>query len=284
MRIRLTDQSIWQCTPGMGALPLRGAGVRELGLPLPPERMPATRGGYLLKRWRYVGVFSAELMLCVARARVGPIRQRWWAIAWPDGSMREGAGEVELAPGEVRVSDRGIRLALQLDEAGGIEVASPSGRQYIWTRKQGGVPARGSAVVDGRELAIDAEAIVDESAGYHQRTTRWRWSAGVGRGEDGERVAWNLVSGVHDAPEASERTVWIDGEAREVGPVGFADDLSAVDRLRFSEWSRREANSNLLLLFRNRYVQPFGTFSGELPAGPRLAQGYGVMEEHDVRW
>ena len=164
-----------------------------------------------------------------------------------------------------------------------MEVASPSGRQYIWTRKQGGVAARGTAVVDGREIAIDAEAVVDESAGYHERRTWWRWSAGVGRGESGERVAWNLVTGVHDAPEASERTVWVDGAPREVGPVEFADDLSAVGDLRFSEWSRREANTNLLL-FRNRYVQPFGVFSGELPGGPRLAEGYGVMEEHDVRW
>ena len=267
----------------MGALPLRGAAVRELDLALPPGRMPAWRGGHMLKRWRYVGVFSPDLMLCVGRARVGPVPQRWWAIAWPDGSLREGAGDVELTPGSVRVADRGVRLALELDEADGVEVVSPSGRQYIWTRKQGGVPARGTAVLDGREIAIDAEAIVDESAGYHERRTWWRWSAGVGRGEGGERLAWNLVTGVHDAPEASERTVWVDGEQREAGPVEFADDLSRVGDLRFSEWSRREANTNLLL-FRNRYVQPFGTFSGQLPGGPRLAEGYGVMEEHDVRW
>ena len=30
--------------------------------------------------------------------------------------------------------------------------------------------------------------------------------------------------------------------------------------------------------------QPFGTFAGALPGGIELAQGYGVMEEHDVRW
>ena len=35
---------------------------------------------------------------------------------------------------------------------------------------------------------------------------------------------------------------------------------------------------------RSRYRQPFGTFSGVLPNGVRLAEGYGVMEDHDVRW
>ena len=267
----------------MGALPLRGGAVRELDLPLPPRRMPTFRGARALKRWRYVGVFSRDLMLCVGDARVGPIRQRWWALGWPDGSLREGSGGVALEPGSARVSEGDVRLALDLEESPGVEVASPSGRQYIWTRKQGGVPARGSALVDGSEVAIDAEAIVDESAGYHERRTWWRWSAGVGRAETGERVAWNLVTGVHDAPEASERTVWVDGVPREVGPVQFADDLSRVAGMTFSEWSRRQANTNLLL-FRNRYVQPFGVFSGELPGGPRLAEGYGVMEEHDVRW
>ena len=38
----------------------------------------------------------------------------------------------------------------------------------------------------------------------------------------GARVAWNLVDGVHDAPVASERTVWVDGEPREVPPLAFA--------------------------------------------------------------
>ena len=35
---------------------------------------------------------------------------------------------------------------------------------------------------------------------------------------------------------------------------------------------------------RSRYRQPFGTFEGELPGGLTLAEGYGVMEEHDVYW
>ena len=120
---------------------------------------------------------------------------------------------------------------------------------------------------------------IDESAGYHARRTAWRWSAGVGRSGDGRAVAWNLVDGVHDAPEASERTVWIDGEPHEVEPQPFAADLSRVGDLAFERWSAREHSMSLGLV-RSRYVQPFGKFSGRCPpesatvrGGPRRAPG-----------
>ncbi len=37
------------------------------------------------------------------------------------------------------------------------------------------------------------------------------------------------------------------------------------------------------MLIRSRYRQPFGTFSGAI-GGVELADGYGVMEDHDVCW
>jgi len=45
----------------------------------------------------------------------------------------------------------------------------------------------------------------------------------------------------------------------------------------------RERRENLILL-RSDYRQPFGTFSGRLPAGPELAYAYGVMESHEAWW
>ena len=80
-------------------------------------------------------------------------------------------------------------------------------------------------------------------------------------------MAWNLVDGVHDAPHASERTVWVAGEPREAEPAAFAADLSAVGELRFDEWAAREDHTNRLLM-RSDYRQPFGSFSGGCPAGP----------------
>ncbi len=243
--------------------------------------MAPLRAGRPLKRWRYVGVYRPELMLCVGEAHVVGIRQRWWAIALPDGTLLEGRRGVRLRPGRVQAGDV---IDLELDEGAGVEVVSPHGRSWVWTRKQGGVPVRGQVRVNGRTYALEgSDGFVDDSAGYHARHTAWRWSAGVGRAEDGRPVAWNLVDGVHDVDAASERTVWLDGEAQEVPPQEFAADLSRVGELDFREWAAREAQVNLGIM-RNRYRQPFGEFSGRLPGGLRLAEGYGVMEEHDVLW
>jgi hypothetical protein len=243
--------------------------------------MAPMRSGRPLKRWRYLGVYRPEFMLCVGDARVAGVPQRWWAVALPGGTLVEGGRGVELRPGRARV--RGV-LELQFDEGDGVEVASPHGRSYIWTRKQAPVHVSGRVTVAGRSFDVEGDdGFLDESAGYHARQTAWRWSAGVGRTNDGRRVAWNLVDGVHDSPSSSERTVWVDSEPREVPHQEFAEDLSAVGGLRFREWSARESSVNLLVM-RNSYRQPFGEFSGELPCGLRLAEGYGVMEEHDVRW
>jgi Protein of unknown function (DUF2804) len=254
--------------------------------------MPLMRRGRPLKRWRYVGVYGPEVMLCVGAARVGVVPQSWWAIAEPGRELRErtviGRGGVRLEPGRVSVRSGDVHVELSLDEGDGVEVASTSGLDgWIWTRKQANVPARGHVEVGGRRYE-PSQAFVDESAGYHERHTVWRWSAGHGVSEAGEPVGWNLVTGVHDAASASERTVWVGGEPREVGPVDFARDLSRVSfaeggALEFEECAARESNMNLGLL-RSRYRQPFGEFRGELPGGVRLASGHGVMEEHDTWW
>jgi hypothetical protein len=289
----------------MAQLPIRGAAVRELGLALPPESMPRWRAGRPLKRWRYVGVYTPELMLCVGEAWIGPVPQRWWAVALPGGGLRErttfGAGGVAIdspwsdaedgSPSRLRVEARGVRIDLALEESPGVEVVSRVNERgaYIWTRKQACVPVRGTVELDGARHAIDGDAgFVDDSAGYHARHTTWRWSAGIGTAVDGRPLGWNLVTGLHDAVTASERTLWVAGEPIETGPARFADDLSSIEidgggELRFDEWSRREHSTNALVM-RSRYRQPFGTFSGALPGGLQLAEGCGVMEDHDVHW
>jgi Domain of unknown function (DUF2804), C-terminal len=253
----------------MPALPMRGPAVREAGVALPPDRMRLMRGGRPLKRWRYTAVYGPELMLCVGDARIGGLPQRWWALALPDGRLFEGSR---------------LDGSLVFDEGPGVEVLSPHGRSYIWTRKQAGVQVTGSVRAGGLSFEISGPlGFVDESAGYHARHTSWRWSAGIGRLRDGRAVAWNLVDGVHDAPTSSERTVWVEGEPREVPAVEFAPDLSAVGDLSFTEWCAREDHTNLLVM-RSDYRQPFGSFAGSLPGGLELDSGYGVMEWHDVRW
>lgn len=271
--------------------------ARVEALALPPAPMPARRGRRPLKQWRYVGVYGPELMLCVGAARVGPGRQSFWAV-WDRASgrlherTRLRRGGVRLGmdePGRVVVADRGVEIELALDEHDGVETICPNGREYAWTRKQGGVRARGTVTIDGVARELDALAVVDDSAGYHARRTAWRWCAGVGRVEDGRSVAWNLVAGINDPPRDSERTLWLDGRPIEVGPAAyFAEDLSGVATddgvaLSFAAEAVRERRENLLLV-RSRYRQPFGTFGGLLPFDLALAEGWGVMEQHRARW
>jgi Domain of unknown function (DUF2804), C-terminal len=257
-------------------------------LALPPRRMPARDGLRPLKKWRYVGVYGSDLMICVATVRIGPARQAFWAV-WDRAAQRLyertvlGRGAVTLGFGHARVLDRGLQLELSFEEGNGIETVCTSGSSYAWTRKQAGIRCRGRVALDGEPRLIDARAVIDDTAAYYQRRTSWRWSAGVGLATDGRELAWNLVSGVNDPPSNSERTIWIDGVAREPPPASFDPDLRSVDALRFQPEAVREHRENLLLV-RSSYRQPFGTFSGELPGGVALAEGYGVMEDHDVWW
>jgi hypothetical protein len=270
------------------SLPARGPAVRELGLPLPPARMPRWQGLRPLKRWRYVGMFGPELQLCVGDARIGPAPVRWWAIAEPGQPLREGRRGIELGPESVRVRDGDVAIEIDVEESEAVETVTAYGRSFAWTAKQADLPAHGSVRIRGRTIEVDSRAVVDVSAGYHARHTAWKWSAGVGTLSDGRSIGWNLVTGIHDSPRSSERTIWLNDEATEVEPVAFAEDLSSIrfgsgEELRFDEWTAREDRTNLLLM-RNYYRQPFGTFAGELPGGLRLREGYGVMEEHEVWW
>jgi hypothetical protein len=269
--------------------------------------MPMFRGLRPLKRWRYVGIFSEELMACAALVRIGPARQSFWAVHLAGETVsRERtrllprSGEVALIHGHahqarggglgrVRVDDRGLLLDLTLEEQDGIEALCPHGRYEVWTRKQAGVRARGTLALDGGEpREIDALAVIDDTAGHHARQTEWRWSAGVGQREDGVAVAWNLVSGVNDPATGSERAVWVAGEPHEVPPVSFAADLSSIrsadgSELRFRAEAERSRRDNLLIVSSD-YRAPFGSFSGTLPGGVPLAGGRGVVEYHRARW
>jgi hypothetical protein len=245
-------------------------------VPLPPDRMPLARGRRPLKRWTYVGAYGPELMVCAVSARIGVLPVAWWAV-WDRAAGRLTQGHHSVRIDGARVAVPG-RLELEVSGGATVEVVSPHGREYVWTRKR-------AATVRGRagDRSVELPGIVDETAGYHARHTAWRWSAGVGVAASGAPVAWNLVAGIHDAPEASERTVWIAGEPREVPPQAFAHDLSSVGGLCFTREAVRAARENLLLV-RSDYEQPFGTFAGELPEAGPLREGWGVMERHEVSW
>jgi hypothetical protein len=238
-----------------------------------------------LKRWRYLGLYGEDMMLCAADVRIAGLPQAFWAT-WDRRDLRE---QTVFRPRGVVLGDDAARfgpaeLALRPD-GDAMTVTSRHGDSYIWTRKQ---PVRATGTVDGR--AVQLRGLIDDSAGYHARRTEWRWCAGVGETSDGTPLAFNVVAGVHDAAVGSERTLWVDGAARELPPATFADDLGAVRfagdddaALIFGEEARR-ARADDFKLVASDYVQPFGTFSGTLPGGVPVARGWGVMERHAVRW
>jgi hypothetical protein len=283
------------------------AGRDALSLPWRPVRLAPLRGARLLKRWRYVGVFCEQLMACAASVQIGPARHTFWSLHLRDGSglsdangLRErthtlrGRAAVQLSEGALRVHDAGVSLELRLQEAAPIRASCLHEGGNVWTRKQAGVAAHGTLVLDGgAPRAIEALAVIDDTAGYHARHTEWWWSAGVGTSMEGSALAWNLVSGVNDPEVGSERAVWVDGDPEECAPVRFSEDLREIAGqdgalLRFSAEAERARSENLLIV-KSQYRAPFGTFTGILPAtagrGPfELASGLGVVEHHRARW
>jgi hypothetical protein len=273
----------------VSSLPSLPARDRPTGLPVPPARMALIRDRRPLKRWRYLGLYGEDMMLCAADVRIAGLPQAFWAT-WDRRELRE---KTVFRPGGVVLGDGVARFGpateLRLRADGdAMTVTSRHGDSYIWTRKQ---PVHAHGTVDGRP--VELRGLIDDSAGYHARRTDWRWCAGVGEAGDGAPLAFNIVTGVHDAAVGSERTLWVDGAARELPPATFADDLGAVrfdtgadgapEVLAFHEEARRARRDDFKIMASD-YVQPFGTFSGTLPGGVRVARGWGVMERHSVRW
>lgn len=301
-------------------LPWRGPGPDRPDLALPPDKVKLRRSGIWRKQWRYIGVFSDELLLCAARVQVGPVGQTFWAV-WDRESQRmiertkllgpiargevwteldqEGAGRIDWAPAEgdsrVRIEapaaagEEQVRAFLHL----GAGTASPwvesvcptEDGLYTWTRKRVS-PVACDVRIGSRRIRLEARAVEDESCGYHERHTVWDWSAGIGRSTDGRELGWNLVRGINDPATGSERAIWIDGEPTEPAPVVF-EGLDALTfdgaRLEFSAICERSKQEKRPFI-EYSYRQPFGTFTGTLPGGIELEHGIGVIEHHDARW
>lgn len=258
-----------------------------------PASLPLFDHGQLRKRWRYVAVLAEELMLCAARAEVGLTTQCFWVL-WDRESRRQwahtnplpGSREVLFDGQRLEVDGPGLRASLELGEVAPIDATCPSGKSLAWTRKRAGMPVEGTVEIPGRRIDVSGRGIDDESAGHHQRRTHWRWSAGVGESVEGRNLAWNLVEGINDPAQGSERAIWVDGDASEPPPVTFRglDGIALGDAgsLDFAAESDHARDDNYLLV-RSRYRHRFGTFAGTL-GGLTLAAGLGVMEKHDALW
>ena len=252
------------------------------------------RGWRLRKQWRYVGIWSPSVLICAAQVRVGPLAQEFWGV-WERASgvltehSRLWSGRVHVEGDQVRVADRGTTIEVRLEESAGsaFEVVTPIGRAWTWTRKAV-ARAYGTVTIGGREIAVDGMAMIDDNDGYHPRLTHWWWSGGSGRLTDGRGALWSTIVGLNDTLPHIENTLWVEGLAQPTGLVTIARDLGSITfddghQLRFAQESERATKIDFFIL-RSAYRQPFGTFSGTLPGGLELAEGYGVMEDHRALW
>ena len=290
---RLTDQSIWSVLRrDAGPFPRAAPRCAALGLPLPPARMPPLRRGRPLKRWRYVGVYRPDAD-AVRRRRAR--RRRAAALVGRGAAGRRAARADDARPGRRRCSSRAragrergaSRSSSRSRSRRRVEVVSPHGRSWIWTAKQRRRAVRGRVEPRARELRARRRRRLHRRVGRLSRAPHR--VALVGRRRPRRRRApggWNLVDGVHDAADG-ERADGVDRRRAARGGAARRSraDLSRRRRARASASGRRARSAR----DRGYCAQPLPAAvrrvrAASCPGGIRLAEGYGVMEEHEVRW
>lgn len=173
-----------------------------------------------------------------------------------------------------------------------------------YTHKAAGLPASGSLRLGRRAIELDqALATLDWTRSLARRHTRWKWASFAGRSSDGRAIGLNLSSDVYDEPAgvSHENALFVDGVTHSLGGVEFVlpeDPETGAWRIRSREGSELELEFQPLgarkqkldlLLLRSDFVQPYGTFRGEIRprslAGPvRVDGAFGVVENHDALW
>lgn len=127
----------------------------------------------------------------------------------------------------------------------------------------------GRVVVEDGRVRIDLR--IDEDAGDAVETVT----------PYGPAHAWTLKR----AAVPVRGTVELDGRRLVLAPdlTGVRSAGRAEVDLAFVPEATRRRRQNLVLV-RSSYEQPFGTFTGTLPGGARLVEGFGVMERHVAVW
>ena len=274
--------------------PYRGDGNnRPTGIPLPPQHLSLFRSGQLRKSWHYVSFWSRGLSFCAAHVKVGPLQQEYWGV-WDRsaGQFRQAAhvfgSHVQLQPRRVQVVEADVHVDVAFENCKSFEVYRPAARAYIWSHKDYSSEAHGTVRYGSVTREVTGVMFVDVNAGYHERHTQWRWAAGAGLDQHGRLIAFNAINGLFDTPTNSERTIWVEDLAKEVGTNTFSADLSTVafaegGTLTFQPEQLIEQHDNYLVI-RSDYFHWFGTYSGTLPGGIELKEAYGVCERHDAVW
>ncbi len=291
--------------------------------PQPPGKVPLRRNGNWRKRWRYLGAYlrrgDAVRRPGAGRpawpdllGRVGP-RERQASRAHPrhraaagpwrglDRARRRRAhGPHRLGAGEGRDpgADRGVaegrraRADPRLPARGRGPVGGGRLRRPARTTATSG-PASGWSPVEC-DVRIGERRIRCEASRGRGRVLRLPpppHGVGLvgGRRHDHRRSRGRLEPGQRNQRPASATPSARSGStasrasrarSRFEGLEAIVCDGARLEFTAEAERSKEESKPGV----KYSYRQPFGTFSGSLPGGLELAEGFGVMEHHDAHW
>ncbi|MES2318247.1 MAG: DUF2804 domain-containing protein [Pseudomonadota bacterium] len=307
--------------PAFGRFAGQAASVDWAALAAPYRRSAWWRR-FHHKRWHYVALAGEELFCAVAIVDLGwtstafayafDRRQRKVVAAFSqDGLPGLSAHLAGHAGGESRFRFLSKNITLgpaglilrcgnfQIDAqyAGAspllLAVGAVDGGSVHATQKSGGMALQGEVRIGARRVSLDGGvASIDYSNGLLARETDWRWACAHSLD-----LGFNLQAGYFGA---NENALWLDGKIYPLGAARF--DFDAADPLapwhittadglldlHFTAEGVRREDKNLLVAA-SKYVQPIGTFSGIVRAGPdapavAVKQLAGVTEDHRSRW
>ena len=217
-------------------------------------------------------------------------------------SVRRAGGAVELTTSslsiDVPVTGGRLQAEVQLGDGSPVSLLTPTpGGGWNATTKDAGVTARGRISSPHGVHELDGGAWTDATDGRQDHHTTWRWAAGAGRSDAGDRRVGLQASTGMNGVGPGEDLVWWDGQPAPLAVTALAPvregAFHGAWRLAGDGWSCtldpvgvRAADEGLGPV-RSAYCQPVGTWRGTLPGPdgqPVAVWLAGVAEDHEARW
>ncbi len=238
------------------------------------------------------------------------------ALCFAPGPTR-GATRWSSAAGNVMISSTGgskpgwrAKLDLQIGcnrvvasahiqrEPGHSTLFELAAERAAYTYKSAAMPCSLELEIAGSAYRSTGLASIDWTRSAALTQTCWKWAMFAHPADDGRRLGFNASSDVYDLAGASqENALFVDGNVVPLGAVAFTVPRHPARepwRLNGSGvnlvFTPRGARAEDLTLgpLRSDFVQPFGTFDGEVQTGDggRIAvrDAFGVVEKHVARW
>ena len=179
---------------------------------------------------------------------------------------------------------------------------SPITRTRPFYTHKAAAPASGRLLIGSQEIVLDRGStitLMDEQKTYYPYFSFWKWAMGAGYSDDGKLCAFNLCKNIiTDDEDANENCFWIDGKITCLKAAQFqASDvlkpwtMKTTDgklNLYFDPAGERAAKTNIAVIIRSDFHQPFGLFNGRLTDDGGVTYPvkdfFGLVEDHITRY